>query len=175
MDERDLDRAIDTAAEAMMASEPSRLLDYNVMARVREDVAPAAERRFVWITATASALMLGGVVMLVTMNRAPAPATEGPTRAPQESRVISPSTAPPVVEDERQSALPPVARPRMVKVAAQPSPSLARELESAIEPLAPEPIVLSDIQPAPLPVQVTSIANIDIADLTIEPLATSND
>ena len=53
MDERELDRAIDAAAGAMVAREPSRSLGHAVMARVREGDAPAP-RRFVWMTAAAS-------------------------------------------------------------------------------------------------------------------------
>ena len=50
MDERELDRAIDTAARELMAREPGRALSHNVMARVREGAVPAP-RRFVWMAA----------------------------------------------------------------------------------------------------------------------------
>ena len=56
MDQRDVDRAIDEAAAAMMAREPGRALGYTVMARVRE-TAPASPRRFVWVSAAAGMLV----------------------------------------------------------------------------------------------------------------------
>jgi hypothetical protein len=58
--EREIDRAIDAAAGAMMTREPSRALAYAVMSRVRDGRA-AAPRRFVWVLAAASAVVFGAI------------------------------------------------------------------------------------------------------------------
>ena len=75
-DERDLDRAIDTAARELVAREPSRALSYTVMARVRENNAPA-RRPLMWATAVATLLLCSGITIAL-MNRTAAPVVTSP-------------------------------------------------------------------------------------------------
>jgi Sigma-70, region 4 len=72
--QRDLDRAIDAAAGAMMTREPSRALGYNVMARVREADAPAP-RRFVWLMSAGSLVVCGALAIALTSGSGLRPAT----------------------------------------------------------------------------------------------------
>ena len=60
MNERELDRAIDAAAGRMMAREPSRALGHNVMARVRENPAPA-RRSLAWVAAAAGIVLCAAI------------------------------------------------------------------------------------------------------------------
>src|SRR5688500_449718 len=69
MDQRELDRAIDTAAAGLIIHEPSRTLSYKVMSRVRQGDA-CAPHRFVRVTAAAG-VVLGVATAVVLMYRAP--------------------------------------------------------------------------------------------------------
>jgi hypothetical protein len=173
MDE--LDRAIDIAAEHMMAREPSPALGYNVMARVREgDAHPS--RPFLWMTAAAVFVLCAAIAMTLS-SRAPAgeislpPAAQLPIAQTSIARMpIAQSTSAPL----------PVARPARRSVALRNVRHAAALLlppidVSAIEPIETEPITLSAIDVPQLEGEVTLIETISIEPLTIEPLAASND
>lgn len=168
MNERDLDRAIDAAAGAMMTREPSRSLGYSVMARVREDHAPAP-RRFAWVTAAASLVVCGAIAMTL-ISQTPAPVAPLP-RAVQLTVGQPPvmSSAPVLIVTDAPPA-------RRVSRAAH---GAMRELPpsdaSPIEPIQTEPIVLSAIDVPQLERETTAIDALNVEPLTIEPLAASND
>lgn len=174
MDERELDRAIDTAAGRMMAQEPRRALGYTVMARVRQGTTPAP-RRFVWIVATAS-LVLCGVITIAVMTRAPSPALSLPVS--RQLAVGHPPVAPALeVSVVAEGAMQPrrVARAPIQRGVVRPPVPLTPADMSVIEPIETEPIVLSEIDVPQLAREATSIETLNIEPLTIEPLAASND
>jgi hypothetical protein len=172
MDERELDRAIDAAAEAMVAREPSRSLGYNVMARVREGKAPAP-RRFMWMTA-AACFVLCAAIAIALMSRTPAVVPS----PPQVARL--PVGEPAIVADAPVTIVTDTTSPRRVlpvaRGASRVEPRVAMPIDvSPIDPIQTEPIVLSALELPPLEREFTSIDTIGIEPLTIEPLAASND
>jgi hypothetical protein len=177
MDERELDRAIDTAAGMMMAREPRRALSYNVMARVRENVEPA-QRKFVWMTA-AAVVVLCASIAIALMSGAPATAVPPPRAAdlplaqPPVARLPMVADAPVAVTRE----MPPSRRSVSARIATKVvvPMSLLPDDTSAIEPIQTEPIVLTAIDVPQLEREATSIETLNIEPLTIEPLAASND
>ena len=176
MDERELDRAIDTATGRMMAHEPSRSLGYNVMARVREGAAPAP-RRLRWVVATVS-IVLCAAIAIALMYRAPAtiiappPAAQLPTAQPPIAQFPIVADAPVTVTREQ----PPSRRSVPARIAAKVvvPMRLPPDGMSAIEPIETEPIVLSAIDVPQLEREATSIETITIEPLTVEPLTASN-
>jgi hypothetical protein len=177
MDERELDRAIDTAAGRMMAREPGRALSYTVMTRVRARNAPAS-RRFVWIMATAS-LVLCGAMAIALMYQAPAmiiappPAAQFPIVEPPIAQLPMVADAPVTVIRE----MPPSRRgvsTRMATKVVLPM-RLPPDDISAIEPIETEPIALSALDVPQLEREATSIETLTIEPLTVEPLTASND
>ena len=171
MDERELNRAIDTAAGKMIGREPGRSLSHTVMARVREGHTPAP-RRFVWMTAAAGVLC--GAVAIALMS-GPAATVIPPPRAAR-----LPIAPPPVVSSGPATVVleTPAARRRSTSRIAGNVAAPVRlppNDVSAIEPIETEPIVLSAIEVPQLEPEITSIETLDIEPLTIEPLALSND
>ena len=170
MDERELDRAIDAAAGAMVGREPSRSLGYSVMARVHEG-RRSAPRRFVWMTAAAS-LVLCGAIAIALMSRTSAIVFS----PPQAARL--PVGEPAIVADAPVTIVSDLTSTRRV-VPTAPSASRSRVAlpvdVSPIDPIQTEPIVLSALELPPLEREFTSIDTIEIEPLTIEPLAASND
>ncbi len=172
MNNQECDRLIDRAAAQIVAREPGRALTRAVMASVREPEAPVPGR-FIWATAAATAVLCGAIAIAV-VNRTPAPATQAPAPArPLVVQLAVVTAAPPVLRPETARARPAVA----VTVANQrSSPVLLPPNDvSAIDPLETEPISVSAIEVPPIENQTTSIADIGIGDLTIDPLAASND
>ena len=179
MSEHDLDRLIDSAAEQMVARDPSDSLGARVLSRVRERQMEEGPRRrvFVWATAAASvALLCGTVAILIT--RSPVPTQ--PASAPAQSIVLQPPAAP-VDQGVPVPSPPSPSQDRAPIVAAVAEPALRPmrlpppEVSSVIEPLEAEPIVLSAIEVPLLEQETHSIARIEIEALTIEPLTASND
>jgi len=173
MDERELDRAIDTAAGRMMALEPGRALSYTVMARVRERHTPAP-RRFVWIIATAC-LVLCGAMAIVLMYRAPATIIAPP---PPRAVVVGqpPVATSPPVRVAPETAAPLRRIPRAPLAARVVSPvQLPPCIVSGITPIETEGIALSAIDVPGLEREAAVIDVLDIEPLTIEPLTASND
>ena len=172
MDERELDRAIDTAARELVAREAGRALSHKVMARVREDRAPA-RRPLMW-TATAASLVLCGGITIALLNRAPAPVVpsspvaQAPIAAPQV--VADP---PPVIEAPTTQPARRRAAPRMAANAAPPAERTINGI--AIEPIDTPAIVLPVLEVPQLARETTPIESITIDALTIEPLSASND
>ncbi len=165
MDERELDRAIDTAAGRMIRREPSRALTHAVMTRVRPGAAPAP-RRLRWVVATAS-IVLCAAAAIALMNRAPAAVITLPTAAQQ-----------PVVQGQgAQSPIAAASAPGAVAVRVRnvPSPASLPKALLTIDVLTTEPITVSAIEVPQLERETTLIDILDVEPLTIEPLAASND
>jgi hypothetical protein len=174
MDERELDRAIDTAAGRMMALEPGRALSYTVMARVRERHTPAP-RRFVWIIATAS-LVLCGALTIALMYRAPATIMAPPPAARTVVVGQPPVAIPHPMLVAPETAAPPRRIPRAPLAARVVSPvQLPPGIVSGITPIETEGIALSAIDVPGLEREAAVIDILDIEPLTIEPLTASND
>jgi hypothetical protein len=172
MNEHELDRVIDTTAKRMVAGEPSGSTIYSVMARVREDAAPAL-RPFLWVTATVGVAALCGMVVLMMMDRTvELPLVETPGRLLPHvvASVPAPASMPGAETPQRRGT-----ERRADRFAVASTPPDAMPTLSAIQPLTAEPIELPDIELPPLETRLTSIENIEIRDLTIEPLAASND
>jgi len=172
MNERELNRAIDAAAGAMVAREPGRSLGHSVMARVREGDAPAP-RRLVWMTAAAS-LVLCGAIAIAVMSRTSAIVL----LPPQAARL--PIGKPPIVADVPVTIISDTTSTRRVMPRApgvsRAGARVALPIDvSPIDPIETEPIVLSALDLPPLEREITSIDTIEIEPLTIEPLAASND
>lgn len=174
MDERELDRAIDTAAGSMMALEPGRALSYTVMARVRARNAPAP-RRFVWVMATAS-LVLCGAIAVALMSRAPATIMAPPPAARTVVVGQPPVASPHPVLVAPETAARPRRIPRAPLAARVVSPvQLPPSIVSGITPIETEGIALSAIDVPGLEREAAVIDILDIEPLTIEPLTASND
>lgn len=175
MDSRELDRAIDKAASELIAREPSRALSGNVMARVRgSDVSTP---RGAWLKA-ACVCAAGIVVAYLAINRS-APEI-APVAAPHVVRtepapVPVPQIAPP---EEARAESRPQPRPRRAAVVTRASmhvPPAAVDV-AAIEPIRAEPIAVAAIDlPRLGPESPVVIERLTIEQLTIEPLAASND
>jgi hypothetical protein len=168
MNERELERAIDAAARAMMAREPGRSLGYTVMARVRDEHAP--ERRpYVWATAAAS-LVVGGAIAMTLVR-------ETPTTLPLLPRAAQLTVGQPAVIPNASIALT-AATPRpaihVVRGVDTRAPVSIGDV-SPIEPIQTVPIVLSSIDVPQLERETTAIDALNVEPLTIEPLAASND
>lgn len=173
MNEHELNRAIDAAAEQMMAREPSRALGYAVMARVREDVAPAT-RRLGWMMAAVT-LVLCAALAIALINR---PHAVTIPSIPFAARL--PIGAPPAVLQApravaRHTVPTRLATPAAVATRVATSLPLPPTDVSPIELIETEPIALSAIEVPRLEREVTLIETISIEALTIEPLAASND
>jgi hypothetical protein len=167
--EREIDRAIDAAAGAMMTREPSRALAYTVMSRVRDGHA-AAPRRFVWVLAAASAVVCGAIALtLISQGTA--------TLAPLPRAVQLTVGQPPATPDASVALLTEATPPRRAintrRVATR--APLPRTDVSPIEPIQTDPIVLSSLDVPQLERETTAIDALSVEPLTIEPLATSND
>ncbi|HKY22142.1 MAG TPA: hypothetical protein VJM31_13080 [Vicinamibacterales bacterium] len=168
MNDYDIDRLIDTAAGQMIAREPERPLRPVVMASIREADAPAP-RRWIWATAAVAAVFNAAIAVGV-WNRAPVPVPlpSVPAR-PTADRALA--RAPVWVYSTPQA-------PTTGSSVGGQSPSPVRLPPAdpfAIEALEAEPIVFSAIDLPPLENETVSIAAIELSDLTIEPLAASND
>ncbi|SRR5688572_17424930 len=171
MSDHDLDRTIAAAARQLMAREPDRALTRAVMARVREDVKPS-RHRLMWITAPATVLVCAAIAV-TSLNRSPQtiPAVAAPPLAiGQPLAVVERSLV--ATRDVAPS------RPHRAAAPSRTIPSYAtlpRDV-SPIEPLVTEPIAVAVIDvPRLEPVAPASIEALRIEQLTIEPLAASND
>jgi hypothetical protein len=158
----------------MMVREPSRLLGYAVMARVRESNAPA-RRPLIWTAAAASLVLCGGIT-IAFLNRASAPATVIPSSSVAQASLAAPQVAadpPPVIVAPATQRARRRAAPRM---AANVAPPAERAIDDiAIEPIETPAIALSAIEVPQLARETASIDTITIEPLTIEPLSASND
>jgi hypothetical protein len=179
MDQRDLDRAIDEAAAAMMAREPSRALGYTVMARVR-GTTPPAPRRLVWVSAAAGMLACAAIATIVMMSGAPVVIPRLPAPQPMAvaelPAVAAPSAAmvAPVTNAPPRSVRALIATRAISRAPLPPADVLAIE-PIEMQPIEMQPIVLTAIDVPQLERETTSIDAISIEPLTIEPLAASND
>jgi hypothetical protein len=172
MDERELDRAIDTAAGRMMAREPSRALGYNVMARVRAGAAPAP-RRLVWIAAGASLVLCAAIATALMIG--PAAVVPLPPAAPSVAIGQPPVMIAPLTTVASETATPRrLARTPTAAWSASALPMPPNDV-SPIEPIVTEPIALSTIDVPLLERDNVVIDVLNIEPLTIEPLAVSND
>lgn len=172
MDERALDRAVDVAAGTLMAREPSRALGHHVMARVREDAAPAP-RRIVWLTAAAGVAVAAALAM-VLVARAPSQTVALPreVRLPVARAAVMPGVPAGLVAETTRIES---AGPRVVRTVASPAPLPPGDV-STIAAIETEPIVVATIEVPQLEREtVTSIETISIDPITIEPLSASND
>lgn len=170
MDERELNRTIDAAAEQMMAREPSRSLNYAVMARVREGAAPP--RRLIWAMGAAS-LLLCAAIVIALMYRAPHAIPSLPESHPLAIAQTPRSAAPPVITANDTRPAYRIRPQRVARDIAVPAPPVKDVL--SISPIETEPIEVGLIDVPQLPQEVTSIEHITIEPLTIEPLMASND
>jgi hypothetical protein len=173
IDERELDRAIDAAARQMMAGEPSRALGSDVMARVRKDAAPVP-RRFVWATAAASVVLCAAIVAMLFSRT---PQTIPPVLAAPPFAIAQPPVRvePPIVTPNDTRPAPRVNRPVPIGRSAVTAMVLPADA-FPIEPLEAEAIALAAIDvPRLEPEAPASIEALTIDELTIEPLAASND
>jgi hypothetical protein len=162
----DLDRVIDAAARTMVSREPSRQLSYRVMSRVR--AGSQLPRRRVWMLAV-SGTAVACVAALWVHNRSAAPTDEG--IALLQARSFLQQLAPPPVLD---AASP----PRIIQSGSVKTPrALESEVEPAplVEPLHIETLAMSAIDVPAIEPMPTAVEAIELATLTIEPLATSNE
>ncbi len=169
MTSQDPDTLIDTVAREMVSGDPGRSFTYGVMSRICERAEPAPNR-LLWSIGTASAVAICAIVAMVMMNRADAPAPQmpRPESQPQARAVAQTATPPPALEPV---VAPPVTHP---SIRGRLVPPLVIDAP-ALEPLIPDPIVLSALDLPPLENEASSIENIPIDDITIEPLVASND
>jgi len=171
-DEREFERTVDAAARAMMAREPSPSLGYAVMTRVREGRAPAP-RRLWWMAVTASLVLCGAIVMVMTLNNNRAPQMAALPAAAQ-LRVGQLPVEPRAPVTEVMSAAN-SATPVRRRIGMATRVTLPPDDVSSIEPIQQEPIVLSAIDVPRIERDTTAIDSLSVEPLTIEPLAASND
>ncbi len=183
MSPQDLDTLIDAAAREMVAGDPSRALSHRVMSEVRGRIEPAP-RGWVWVFRTAGAVVLCAVVatLVVSRNQVHAPVSLLPASETSQTRTGEQPVAPPgapTVSRQPGERLVPRLETRRVALGTDVPPAPARDVEApltpSVEPLAIEPIMLSGLDVPPLENQPTTIDDIEISDITIEPLAASND
>lgn len=189
MNEENLNRVIDTAAEQMVNREPPSSLGETVMARVMDGsdqprrwtllVGPRLMRT---ASVTAAVAACGVLLMVMVMlKRAPEPATSAEkTTQPAMSAPPVRATAPalprqvPVAEERRSSA----ERLRNVEPTVRPSAPLASvgidsfsdETSIAFESIVPDALAVPLLE-----VNAASVDEIAIEPLVIEPLTASND
>jgi hypothetical protein len=171
--EREIDRAIETAARAMMTREPSRALAYTVMARVREGHT-VARRRFAWVLAAASVVVCGAIAMTLTSQ---APTNVAPLPRAAQLTMGQPPTIPDAsiaLATEVMPARPTTTIVRSTRTVAALAPFPLSDV-SPIEPLQTAAIALSSIVVPQLERETIEIDALNVEPLTIEPLATSND
>ena len=172
INEREIDRAIDAAAGAMMTREPSRALGYTVMARVRDGHADAP-RRLPWVLAATSVVVCGAIA--ITLIR------QTPTRvAPLPPAAQLTMGQPPTIPDASSALATEVTPVRPTTIVRTTRRAAERALfpfsdVSPIEPLQTPAIALSAIVVPQLERETTAIDALNVEPLTIEPLATSND
>lgn len=94
--------------------------------------------------------------------------------ATAESRAVTPAVAHQPAEETRLGAT--TAQPvRRSAVSTMRASTVQTPVMPSLEPLVTEPIVLSTVDVPPLESQATTIEQIEIEDITIDPLAASND
>ena len=183
MNDQDLDRLIDRAAEQMVGREPSSALTHAVMARVREPEGARPSRRFVWAaagTCAAAACALIAVVMLnrvPTLNTAPPEPTEAAGRSAVAPIAIQPRPPQPI---QNAATVLTVEQPGSRGPRTAPRPAAA---DAAVEDdtfAVIDPIDLGEVTHEPIKVgdiDVTSVSfdQLVIEPLVIEPLSASND
>ncbi len=173
MDERELDRAIDAAAGAMVAREPSRSLGHAVMSRVREGDAPAP-RRLVWLTAAASLLVCGAIaIALMSRTSATVPSPPQAARLPVGEPAIVADVPATIASDSTPTrrVIPMVPGASQCRVAGRRCRSMCRRsIRFRRNPSSCRRLELPQLER-----EYTSIDTIEIEPLTIEPLAASND
>lgn len=173
MSDRDLDRPIDAAARQLIAREPGRALTHAVMARVREDEKPRLQR-LAWIAAPAGMLVCAAIAITI-LNRLPQ--TLPAVAAPPPLAIGQPLTAlePPIV---LAHVMVPSRRNRSVvssRAIASNTAAVPRDV-SPIAPIDAEPITVAAIHvPRLESFAPVSIEALNIEQLTVEPLAASND
>lgn len=171
MDERELNRAIETAARALVTREPDRALGGRVMARIEGAPAPARPG-FAWMAAAASLAACAAIAIALS----PPPAVMSSLPQAPEVFLGQPAAVPPPATEPAALAvlLPRIARRDVAARVASAAPSLTSDA-SPIEPLETAPIALSPLDVPDLAPETTSIGTLEIAPLTMEPLAASND
>lgn len=171
VNERELDRAIDVATRAMMNREPSRGLSRNVMARVRGEAAPQ-RLRLRWVVATA-ALLVCAALALSSASRG----LDSAVRLPSDVQLaIAQGPVVPVAPAQALREAPRrVTFTRPSGMTSMPPLRMSESDALTIAPLETEPIALTTIDVPQLERETTFIETIDVAPLTIEPLAASND
>jgi hypothetical protein len=172
MDELDLDRAIDAATRAMVAREPSRALDYRVMARVKNEATPVPQR-FVSATAVVAAVVCAAIAVVLVYRM---PFDFPPLPAPRTVAIAQPlkAVAAPATVWHDAAATRRVARASIGTRAAVPTQLPSNDV-SGIEPLETQPITFAAVEVPQLESEATTIDSLDLEPLTIEPLAASND
>src|SRR5688572_3368460 len=158
----------------MMAREPRRALTHTVMARVREDINPSLHR-LVWITAAASVLIcaaIAGALMSRVAQTPPSLPAAQPLAVSQPAVIVEPPMV--AANDVRPTA---AHRGGSTPAARGVAPALTMPRDvSPIEPLDAVPITLAAIDVPRLELEVpVRIEALTIEQLTIEPLAASND
>jgi len=172
MNEHELDRAIDRAAHDLVVREPGRTLTYNVMARVRDDV--ASPRTLVWASAGAGALVCVAIA-IVFLYRAPQNIPSVPTARPFAVGAPATTIDPSIVMTNDARPAPRSVNAPMVRRTAPTAAELAVNV-SPIEPIEPEPISVAAIDVVQVERESpASIEALRVEELTIEPLAASND
>jgi hypothetical protein len=161
----DLDRVIDAAARTMISREPGRQLSYRVMSRVR--AGSESPRRRVWTLAVSGGAVACVLAAVWVLNRTAAPTDE---RMALQARTFLQQLVPPPVLDAGSP-------PRIIRSSVKTSRALESQLDPVplVQPLQMETIVLSAIDVPAIEPTPTAIEAIELATLTIEPLATSNE
>jgi hypothetical protein len=190
MNDRDLDRAIDTAARQMVQCNPSRSLGDAVMSRAVEGshrprwsfVVGSGSHR---IASATAAVVACAVLLTVVLNRAPEPASG--IDSPDQTVVVTPPSADLVVDEPLQHQPVPaeskasVERPRnVVRTITQvprtpalyepPDDAFAEEASIVFESIAPAAIVVPRLQ-----IEAGSVDKIQIEPISVEPLTAAND
>jgi hypothetical protein len=175
MDDRDLNRLIDTAAEQIVGHEPSSVLTNVVMERVCDHAPDPRPRPFLWVTAGAATVVCG--LLLVMLSKPPALLTEGPTQtrpSAPTNEIGSPvglAEPPRTANAKAAVSVRRVAKP--AEVAVDPE---AGSLVAAEAPIVLESIEWEDVEPVSVDVvEVAPPETIQIEPLTIEPRSAATD
>ena len=172
MNEHELDQAIDRAARDLVAREPSRALTYSVMRRVRDDV---ASPRTLVRGSTAASVLVCVAIAIVFLYRAPQVIPLAPTARPFAVGAPAAPIDPSIMMTNDTRLAPHSVHSPIVRRPASAAAVLLVDA-SPLEPIEPEPISVTAVDVVQIERESpASIEALGIEELTIEPLAASND
>ena len=177
MNERDLERIIDTATVDLVKRQPSGALRHAVMVRVRRPQAPTPSR-FVWATSAVAATLCAAIAIALIIRAGSSPIGDDRVRLKPDATARNVELKP---DPDVTSSVPDVERApgradaRRPTRRARPMTFPPNDLLSSIEPIVAEPLQLPSIYLEPLENQGTPVEALNIEALTIEPLTATND